>query len=78
MSRTTMGTRFALVATICLGWAGAYAGEAAPKDVAAPQPRFTVGASGNVVTDNLTGLMWAQNANPFGAPGCHSQRWQYE
>jgi hypothetical protein len=26
-------------------------------------PRFTVGADGNVVTDNLTGLMWARNAN---------------
>jgi hypothetical protein len=36
------------------------------KGVALPNPRFTVGASGeatNCVADNLTGLMWARNAN---------------
>lgn len=36
------------------------------KGVALPTPRFTVGASGpatNCVTDNLTGLVWAKNAN---------------
>lgn len=34
-----------------------------------PNPRFTVGASGdatNCVTDNLTGLVWARNANIAG------------
>jgi len=36
------------------------------KGVASPNPRFTVGVSGdatNCVTDNLTGLVWARNAN---------------
>lgn len=36
------------------------------KGMALPNPRFTVGASGdaaNCVTDNLTGLVWARNAN---------------
>src|ERR1039457_87617 len=32
--------------------------------VAWPNPRFTV--SGDCVTDNLTGLMWAKNANLAG------------
>ena len=36
------------------------------KGVPWPNPRFTVGADTNVVTDNLTGLMWARNANLFG------------
>lgn len=31
--------------------------------VAWPNPRFTVQANTNVVKDNLTGLMWARNAN---------------
>jgi len=31
-----------------------------------PSPRFTVNGNGTV-TDNLTGLMWLQNANCFGA-----------
>lgn len=36
--------------------------------VAEPSPRFTVDGSGNCVTDNLTGIMWTQNANlPAGA-----------
>jgi len=34
--------------------------------VAWPNTRFTVDASGQCITDNLTGLMWTQNAN---APG---------
>ena len=36
------------------------------KGEALPSPRFTIGASGdatNCVTDNLTGLVWARNAN---------------
>lgn len=39
------------------------------RGVALPTPRFTVGASGpatNCVTDNLTGLVWARNANIAG------------
>jgi hypothetical protein len=37
--------------------------------VAWPNPRFStiVTANGTCVTDNLTGLMWAQNANLFGS-----------
>ena len=31
-----------------------------------PNPRFTVQADTNCVLDNLTGLMWARNANQFG------------
>lgn len=31
-----------------------------------PNPRFTVQADTNCVLDNLTGLMWARNANVFG------------
>ena len=31
--------------------------------VAWPTSRFTVDGTGNCVTDNLTGLMWARNAN---------------
>ena len=33
------------------------------KGVAWPSPRFTVQADTNCVTDNLTGLVWARNAN---------------
>ena len=33
------------------------------KGVAWPNPRFTVQADTNCVTDNLTGLVWARNAN---------------
>ena len=39
------------------------------RGVVLPTPRFTVGASGpatNCVTDNLTGLVWARNANIAG------------
>jgi hypothetical protein len=39
------------------------------KGVAWPNPRFTIGTGvdgTNCVTDNLTGLMWARNANLFG------------
>lgn len=36
--------------------------------VADPNPRFVIDATGNCVTDNLTGLMWTRNANlPVGA-----------
>jgi len=35
--------------------------------VAWPNPRFTVQADTNCVLDNLTGLIWARNANQFGA-----------
>ena len=35
--------------------------------VARPNPRFTVQADTNCVVDNLTGLMWARNANIAGA-----------
>jgi hypothetical protein len=35
------------------------------KGIAWPSPRFTV--SGDCVTDNLTGLMWAKDANIFGS-----------
>jgi hypothetical protein len=35
------------------------------KGVAWPTPRFTDNANGTV-TDNLTGLIWMKNANPFG------------
>lgn len=51
------------------GWTTSYAvnddGDL-KKGVAWPNPRFTVGTGGeatNCVTDNLTGLMWARNAN---------------
>lgn len=37
------------------------------KGVVWPNPRFTVQADTNVVMDNLTGLMWARNANLNGA-----------
>ena len=33
------------------------------KGVAWPNPRFTVQADTNCVTDNMTGLVWARNAN---------------
>jgi hypothetical protein len=33
------------------------------KGVTCPSPRFTVQADTNCVTDNLTGLVWARNAN---------------
>jgi len=33
------------------------------KGVAWPSPRFTVSANSNTIIDNLTGLMWARNAN---------------
>jgi hypothetical protein len=36
------------------------------KGVAWPNPRFTVQADTNCVTDNLTGLIWARNANMGG------------
>lgn len=34
--------------------------------VAWPNPRFTVDLTGNCITDNLTGLMWARNDNANG------------
>lgn len=34
--------------------------------VAIPDPRFTIQSNTNVVLDNLTGLMWARNANLMG------------
>jgi hypothetical protein len=37
------------------------------KGVAWPNPRFTVQADPNCVLDNLTGLIWARNANMDGA-----------
>jgi hypothetical protein len=37
------------------------------KGVTWPRPRFTSN-SDNTVTDNLTGLMWAKNANSAGSP----------
>jgi hypothetical protein len=37
------------------------------KGVAWPNPRFTVQADTNCVLDNLTGLIWARNANMGGA-----------
>ena len=36
------------------------------RGVAWPIPRFTVQANTNCVMDNLTGLMWARDANIFG------------
>ena len=50
MSRTTIGTGFALAAAMCLGWTCAHAGEAGPKDVATPQPRLI---HGRVVTQPM-------------------------
>lgn len=43
------------------GWNGTNFG------VAFPNPRFTVQANTNCVLDNLTGLIWARNANQFGS-----------
>ncbi len=68
-----------LLATLC-GAASAvsiaYVPKAAPGDTATagvgkqwPTTRFVV--NGNCVTDNLTGLMWAESANLFG-----SKKWQ--
>lgn len=37
------------------------------KGVTWPDPRFTIQADTNCVTDNLTGLVWARNANLNGA-----------
>ncbi len=37
------------------------------KGVVCPNPRFSIQTDTNVVRDNLTGLMWARNANMFGA-----------
>ncbi|MCX7008692.1 MAG: DUF1566 domain-containing protein [Kiritimatiellaeota bacterium] len=37
------------------------------KGLASPSPRFTVQADTNCVLDNLTGLVWARNANMGGA-----------
>ena len=34
--------------------------------VAWPNPRFTIQSNTNCVLDNLTGLIWARNANQFG------------
>ena len=34
--------------------------------IAWPNPRFSVAASGQCITDNLTGLMWTQDANLAG------------
>ena len=51
------------------GQTNAYAIEddgALKKGVVWPNPRFTVQANTNCVTDNLTGLVWARNANQFG------------
>jgi hypothetical protein len=36
------------------------------KGVVLPNPRFTVQSNTNCVLDNLTGLMWARNANMWG------------
>lgn len=63
--------RWLLLASLC-GVASAeniaYVPKAAPGTDGAgeewPTPRFVV--NGNCVTDNLTGLMWAKNANLFG------------
>jgi hypothetical protein len=41
------------------------------KGIASPSPRFTDNGDGTV-TDNLTGLMWAKDANPGGAMNWNS------
>ena len=46
-------------------YAGGDDGDLEP-GVAWPSPRFTVDGTGSNVTDNLTGLMWAQDANMDG------------
>jgi hypothetical protein len=40
--------------------------------VAEPSPRFVVDGTGDCVTDNLTGLMWARNANLLAGAGAPS------
>ena len=37
------------------------------KGVALPSPRFTVQSNTNCILDNLTGLIWAYNANQYNA-----------
>ena len=52
------------------GSTNSYAAEddgALQKGIAWPVPRFTVQTNTNCVLDNLTGLIWARNANQFGA-----------
>lgn len=38
------------------------------KGVTEPSPRFSLDSTGNCITDNLTGLMWARNGNLAGDP----------
>ena len=62
-----VGTRYAPVAkTGQLSTYGADDDGALRKGLAWPATRFTVQANTNCVTDNLTGLIWARNANQFG------------
>jgi hypothetical protein len=44
------------------------------KGVAWPTPRFTDNQNGTV-TDNLTGLIWMQNASNFNADGFGAKKW---
>ena len=58
-----------VVLTVAMGWWLAEArGDGTNRPAAAgPIPRFTIQADTNCVVDNLTGLMWARNANLPGA-----------
>ena len=55
--------------TMAMGWwVGEARGDGTSQKVEmGPVPRFTVQADTNCVVDNLTGLMWARNANLPGA-----------
>lgn len=55
--------------TVTMGWWTAEArGDGTNRPASTgPIPRFTIQADTNCVVDNLTGLMWAQNANLPGA-----------
>ena len=50
------------------GWTEEVRGDGIDRPASAdPIPRFTIQADTNCVVDNLTGLMWARNANLPGA-----------
>ena len=57
------------IMTVAMGlWVAEVGGDGTPKTVpTGPVPRFTIQADTDCVVDNLTGLMWARNANLPGA-----------
>ena len=64
-SKTMQRTMLVAVITVAMGgWMVEARGDGTnPTASAGPIPRFTIQADTNCVVDNLTGLMWARNAN---------------